>query len=163
MDVKHLKSVTHNTFSFGLGLYAALHLGFSLISSILLAAWLSLLINWVIDAFGHRTQNGRSTRAFITHSVFLAPLWGGLLGLMSVALADAIFQTPFSTVFSTLVVLLGSGVALSHLLLDSLTEGGVYWRLRRIAIAHARFDDPVLNGVFVLLGVALIMASLLSR
>ncbi len=56
---------------------------------------------------------------------------------------------------------LGIVLAYSHLLLDALTEGGVYLWRRRIALAHLRYNNLILNGAFAALGVLLVFAALL--
>ena len=56
--------------------------------------------------------------------------------------------------------IMGVLVSEEHLLLDSLTQAGVYsWR-RRIAIAHFRYDNVALNLGFALLGILLIVVIL---
>ncbi len=157
-----MKSVTHTAVSLGITFYIARHVGFSLLFSLLLAVWLSFAVNWVIDALRHRMKDGRPVRTIITHSVFLAPVWGGLIGYTSFILANAALQLASGWVLAAFSALLGAFVALLHLFLDSLTEGGVYWRLHRVAIAHARYDDPALNSVFVLLGVVFLVAPFLG-
>jgi len=46
-------------------------------------------------------------------------------------------------------------------LLDVLTEGGVYLGRRRVALAHLRYDNVILNGAFAFIGVLLILAALI--
>src|SRR5207244_7667940 len=135
--------------------YLARHAGFSLFSSVLLAVWLSFAVNWVIDALGHTMRGGRPVRTFITHSVLLAPIWGGVIGYTSFVLVNEALQLPSGWVLAIFSALLGVLIALSHLFLDSLTEGGVYWRLHRVALGHARHNNPTLNAVFLLLGLLL--------
>jgi hypothetical protein len=53
--------------------------------------------------------------------------------------------------------LAGAFVAIGHLFLDSLTQAGVYYWKHRMAIAHFRYDNPALNGTFVLLGLGLVV------
>ncbi len=48
-------------------------------------------------------------------------------------------------------------VALAHLLLDSLTEKGVFFLDDRVALAHFRSGNSVLNGVFLVLGLAMVL------
>ena len=54
---------------------------------------------------------------------------------------------------------LGAVLAYSHILLDALTEGGVYIGRRRAALAHLRYDNLILNGTFTGLGVLLVFAA----
>ena len=157
-----MKSVTHNALSLGVTFYIARHAGFSFPFSLLLAVWLSFAVNWVIDALGHGTRGGRPVRTFITHSVFLAPIWGGVIGYTSFVLANAALGLPSGWVLAIFASLLGVVIALSHLFLDALTEGGVYWRLHRVALARARHNNPILNASFLLLGLVLFVAPFLG-
>jgi hypothetical protein len=157
-----MKSVTHNALSLGVTFYIARHAGFSLTFSLILAIWLSFAVNWVIDALGHGTRGGRPVRTFITHSVLLAPVWGGMIGYTSIVLANAALQLRSGWILAIFASLLGALIALSHLFLDALTEGGVYWRLHKVALAHARHNNPVLNAGFLLLGLALLAAPFLG-
>jgi hypothetical protein len=127
---------------------------------IAMATWLSLSINFIIDAFGHRSRNGIPVRSPITHSVFTAPFWGGLVAALSIFVVfEALTFVPGweILVFWTTV---GALVAMSHLFLDGLTQAGVYWTRRRIALAHFRYNNIPLNLGFTAIGVILIGASL---
>ncbi len=71
-------------------------------------------------------------------------------------------------VFPPHLVLLGFFTSLgflsgwSHLLLDSLTEGGVFdLDGKRRALAHFAYDNPLLNLGFSALGVALVLMAVL--
>ena len=44
-------------------------------------------------------------------------------------------------------------------MLDAFTESGVYLWRRRIALAHLRYNNLILNGAFAVLGVLLIFAA----
>jgi hypothetical protein len=59
--------------------------------------------------------------------------------------------------FSTII---GSIIAAGHLLLDGLTEGGVYFTRRRMALAHFRYDNRPLNLGFIAAGIFLVAVSL---
>ena len=157
-----MKSVTHIVASAGASFYIARHAGFSLLFSFLVALWLSFAINWVIDALGHETKHGRPVRTTLTHSVFLAPVWGGLVGCVSFVLANEVIQSQSSLLLAIFSTLLGGLIALLHLLLDAMTEKGVFWRGRRVALMHARYDDSLLNGAFILLGLLLLIAPFLG-
>ena len=50
-------------------------------------------------------------------------------------------------------------LAYSHLLLDSLTQGEVHLGRRRVALAHLRYDNGVLNGAFAALGLLMVFAA----
>ena len=156
-----MRASTHNIFSLGLNIFllsATRHLS---ALSFLLALWLTLSVNALIDVLGHTHKKDIPIRSFITHSVFIAPLWGAFVGIVTVTAPYSIFELPFS---STLVIIgtgLGMSVGLSHLLLDAPTGGGVYLLRRRIAIAHLKYDDPALNLAFTGLGLLLLLAGVL--
>jgi hypothetical protein len=59
------------------------------------------------------------------------------------------------------MTVLGVVAGLSHLLLDALTEGGIYYRGRRWAIAHWHYDNGAANGLFALLGILMFAAAFL--
>jgi Protein of unknown function (DUF1286) len=155
-----MKALTHYLFSTGIS-FALLSLSRSLdLSSILIALWLSLSVNYLIDALGHLSRNGNPTRTRVTHSVFTAPFWGAAVAIASLMILShpsgsgpALYVLGFWTSMGVLI-------SEEHLFLDSLTQAGVYsWR-RRIAIAHFRYDNVALNLGFALLGALLIVAIL---
>ena len=105
------------------------------------AGFLGSLVNYIIDAIGHRGP--RRTPA--THSILGASLLS--LALLSPLIALYII---FSIPALSLGLVLGVWVAaLSHILFDSLTASGTYplypWIRKRFRLARARYDDPVAN------------------
>jgi hypothetical protein len=155
-----LKAITHNIFSLGVGLYLLVRVsGQSSPLYLLLVVWLAIATNQVIDRLGHSARGGMSTRSFWTHSIFTAPVWGIALALASVYLLDVVVGQPMTTSQTLLAVWLGTVMAYSHLLLDALTEGGVYLGRRRAALAHMRYNNPALNGAFAALGILLVVAA----
>jgi Protein of unknown function (DUF1286) len=147
-----MRIATHDIFSAGL-LYAFLSppnfFGPRLLA-FLVGVVLSFSVNHLIDGLGHRRRDGRPVRTPLTHSVLTAPLWGAGAGY---AVYIAVEQAGLGGRLG-LVGLVVAGVlaAYSHLLLDSVTEGGVFVLTKRVAIAHFRSRNRVLNGAFVLLG-----------
>ena len=115
---------------------------------------LALAANYLIDALGHR---GRG-RAPFAHS---------LVGvtLVTIALFTALTAlSPYAPIPSIDALKLFASSyagALTHLLLDALTEGGVYiaypFSRRRFAIAHLDYDNPVANVVASTLAIALLL------
>jgi hypothetical protein len=155
-----LKALTHNLFSLGVGIYlvyriaqppGALYL--------VLVVWSVFATNAVIDTLGHVNKEGRSVRAFWTHSIFVAPLWGIAVTVGSLYVLDAITGLEMTAVQAVFVAGLGAVLAYSHLLLDALTEGGVFFTRRRIALAHLRNNNLILNSAFAGLGVVLLLAA----
>jgi hypothetical protein len=154
-----MKALTHYLFSTGAS-FTLLSLSHALdLSSILVALWLSLSINYLIDLLGHLSRNGIPTRTRVTHSIFTAPFWGAAVAVTSLTLlwhasgsGTPLYALGFWTIMGVLV-------SEEHLFLDSLTQAGVYsWR-RRIAIAHFRYNNVALNLGFALLGVLLIVVT----
>jgi hypothetical protein len=157
-----LKAVTHDVFSLGLCLYLLSREGqFPFLPSLLLVAWLTFSTNKVIDVLGHTTRGGFAVRSFWTHSMFTAPIWGISLASASVYLFDVLLGQPLSTSQALFAIGIGATISYSHLLLDALTEGGIYLGRRRFALAHASYNNPVLNGGFAVLGAAFLLAALL--
>ena len=145
--------MTH--FIFGSGTAVALSPTIPVEMRFYLAIVLSLLVNLAIDELGHVTRRGFVSRSPLTHSVFTAPLWGGAIGYL-------VWRGGVELGLGTggqewLFVLLGAAVAWSHLLLDSVTERGVFLFTQRIALAHFSSRNVLLNVVFVVLGVALVL------
>jgi hypothetical protein len=156
-----LKSLTHNLFSLGVGLFLLLRTEQPPnVLDVLLVIWLAFATNWVIDSLGHTSRNGLSVRSFRTHSVLLAPIWGITIALVSLFLLDTGIGQKMTTPEVVYFAGLGEALAFSHLLLDALTEGGVFLVRRRIALAHLRNNNIIANGAFLVLGVLLIVGSL---
>ena len=149
-----MKLLTHVVF--GAGAVAALLPSLPVEVRFWLAAVASVAVNLLIDELGHTAHGRFVARSPLTHSVLTAPLWGGLvgywvwLGAGSLGLTSAGLETAF--------VASGGGAALAHLLLDSLTERGVYLVKGRVALAHFGSGNGVLNGIFLGLGLVLFLS-----
>lgn len=145
--------LTH--FVFGAGVVSALAGGIPYDLRWTLAIVLSLTANMVVDELGHVVRKGFVSRSPLTHSIFTAPVWGGAVGYAvwwaghGLGLLAAGLEWPS--------VVLGVVVAGSHLLLDSLTERGVFVLTNRVALAHFGARNFLLNAVFVLIGIALFL------
>ncbi|MGC8613199.1 MAG: DUF1286 domain-containing protein [Conexivisphaera sp.] len=133
------------------------------------AIWLGILVNWLIDHGGHEVRGGIPRRTAVTHSVPGAVGVGVALGILPVAavlvlvpsLASWLGTQPTAgPLFVLLAGLLGGLAGLSHLLLDALTEGGIYYHGRRWALAHWRYDNAVANALFMFLGLVMTGAAL---
>jgi hypothetical protein len=126
----------------------------------LLAVWLAVFVNFAIDAVGHSRQARGPVRSWITHSVFTAPLWGLSLALLTVVFVSGALQLTPGDDILVLSGMLGALTGISHLFLDSLTEGGVFlWRKKRIALAHIGNGNILLNSAFSFLGILLVIAA----
>jgi len=155
-----MKALTHYLFSTGVS-FGLLSLTHTLISgSIMMALWLSLSINYLIDVLGHVSRNGNPMRTWLTHSVLTAPILGALVAAASLDATSRAFGSGPSWEPLALWTFMGTLVSEEHLFLDSLTEAGVYALKRRIAIAQFNYDNMTLNIGFALLGVVIITVSL---
>jgi hypothetical protein len=155
-----LKPITHDLFSLGVGLFLIFRLeGQPDFLYLLLTLWLAFAINEVIDVLGHFNKGGFAVRSFWTHSLFTAPIWGVVVAVASTYLLDIFLGQTITTSQAIFAAGLGTTMAYSHLLLDALTEGGVYLGRRRIALAHLRYNNPALNGAFAAIGVLLAFAA----
>ena len=149
-----MKMLTHIVF--GAGSAMALLASYPYDVRLVLALGTSLVVNFVIDVFGHTMHGHFVARSPLTHSVVTAPLWGGALGYI---LWEA--GTSFGIMGARLeAAFVGAGVvvALAHLLLDSLTERGVYFVTKCMALAHFGSGDDLLNGLFLALGIVLFLS-----
>jgi hypothetical protein len=153
-------ALTHDIFSLGVGLYIVFHVERSpTFLHLLLVVWLAFVTNEVLDVLGHVTRGDIPVRSFWTHSVFTAPAWGIAVAVASVYLLDLITGQALTASQALFPAGLGTVLACFHLLLDSLTEGGVYLGRRRIALAHLRYNNLILNGAFAALGLLLVFAA----
>ena len=125
-----------------------------------IAVFSGFLVNFIIDKIGHEAHNGHPRRTFITHSIYTAPVWGAVVTALPVvvgayALGEQGYIQPIS--FSIpFLVLLGVVAGYSHLLLDAVTEAGIYTKPHhRVAIAHIPYNSVVGNGFAILVGLAL--------
>ena len=155
-----MKALTHYLFSTGVS-FGLLSLSHALMpGSIVMALWLSLSINYLIDMLGHVSRNGYPTRTRLTHSVLTAPILGAFVAAASLDAASLALGSRWVWEPLALWTFMGALVSEEHLFLDSLTEAGVYALKRRIRIAQFDYDNMTLNIVFALLGVLLIAVSL---
>ncbi len=144
-----LRTSTHVVFGSGLAGAAAAALGCGAVC-VVASALLAGVINALIDAGGHERRGGMVYRTKLTHSLeTVAPLSfaAGLLVALSLGLP--------------LTESLGAGLAtavggLSHLALDALTPGGVYFRGRRVRLPLFNWDSPEPNLAFTVAGVLLL-------
>ena len=154
-----MKALTHNLFSIGVGLYLVLRIEQRPALDALLVIWLALATNEVIDILGHWKRGGIPVRSFVTHSVFTAPIWGIAVAFSSLWFVSLVTGRPAGVDQLSLGLGLGVVLAYAHLFLDALTEGGVYYGRRRVALAHLSYNNGMLNAVFAGLGALLIAAT----
>jgi len=155
-----MKAITHYLFSIGVSLSLLSITDELALRSVVMALWLSLAINYLIDVVGHVSRSGRPTRTRITHSLLTAPFWGLFVTFVSLAgmsLLPVLGSLPETAGVWALVGVL---ISVEHLFLDSLTQAGIYSWKRRMALAHFSYDNAALNLGFALLGVLLILFAL---
>ena len=141
---------------FGAGAAAALSPELPVDLRLVVAVTLSLLINPVIDELGHVVRRGFIARSPVTHSVFTAPLWGAAVGYL-LGLAASELGMIVMNMWAILIIA-GVVIASAHLFLDALTERGVYFLTKRIALAHFKTGNGLLNGLFFTVGLLLMIA-----
>ncbi|MDG6933270.1 MAG: DUF1286 domain-containing protein [Nitrososphaerota archaeon] len=158
-----MRLFTHTTFSWGAGTLLFYIIGMNYYTPLVWALgrylWVFMLVvswlgNNMIDKLGHGvTPQGYPKRLPRTHSIFTAPIWGGLAAILVTWVAT---QIPFLGVqfYWQDAIAIGVFVAYSHLFLDSLTMAGIYFTTKRIAIMHLSWDSPIGNGLAILAGFA---------
>jgi hypothetical protein len=154
-----LKAITHLLFSAGVGVFLLCRIDGPSPLYLVLTVWLAFATNEVIDVLGHFTRGGIPVRTFWTHSIFTAPVWGVVVAIGTVYILNGIIGIGISSSQALFLYGLGVVLAYSHLLLDAITEGGVFLGRRRIALAHLRYNNPILNGAFAALGVLLVFTA----
>ncbi len=155
-----MKQITHYLFSVGLS-FCVLSLFRSLnADSLLMVVWLSVSVNFIIDMLGHVSRNGTPSRSWVTHSVFTAPACGGLVGGFTLAAISTLLAFRLLWTSIAFWTTVGAIIAVSHLLLDSLTESGVFLTRKRMAFAHFSYNNQLLNLGFILAGICLAIVSL---
>ncbi len=137
----------HIVFTMGLCTFAASLFGNEVVIGIAIIQ--SIVVNYIIDKLGHR---GR-VRSPSTHS----PTGASLIGLSTIPL---ILLVKVTMINMLVVALIGVLAGLSHLMLDSMTENGIYIRGRRWAISHFKFNDKALNWAFMVVGAAMLLIAL---
>jgi len=156
--------MTHVIFTLGLVALVAAWLGLGVAVGLLAAVWLAAVVNYIIDAAGHEVRNGYRRRTAATHSLTGATAMGAAVGLLPTLVillaAPGVAGAYYGPLLLLEVTALGAVAGLSHLLLDALTEGGIYYRGRRWALAHWRYNNPAANGLFALLGLVMLGAAL---
>jgi len=156
--------MTHVIFTLGLIALVAAWLGLGVAVGLLAAVWLAAVVNYIIDAAGHEVRNGYRRRTATTHSLTGATAVGAAVGLLPTLVillaAPGAVDGYYGPLLLLEVTALGAVAGLSHLLLDAPTEGGIYYRGRRWALAHWRYNNPAANGLFALLGLVMLGAAL---
>ena len=157
-----MKALTHDMFALGLIVYVDSLFEANGLFTIVAAVAATILTNLAIDGFGHARVRGVPRRLWSTHSVVTAPVWGGLVWALALVVFGSVLGAPsFSDLDLPRFVFFGMVAGWGHLLLDAMTEGGVFGLgRRRVALAHFSYDNAVLNLGFSAIGLALLAAGL---
>jgi len=111
---------------------------------------LGVFINYVID-LGHAHGRFGPKRSAFTHSA-LGVLIISVMSTVAIHSLGIYLRVTIAQTYLTLMTLIASGLV--HLLLDSLTEGGIYFlwpfKKRRYALAHIDYDDPIANSLAII-------------
>ncbi len=127
----------------------------------------SFLVNNFIDGFGHRKRGAYHVRTKLTHSLSGATLFSlasaaillVLMNLFCYALPSVeAFSLETSWATSAEIVVLCLVCGYSHLLADLPTEGGIYFKGRRVKLGGFSYDGPI-NIVFLLVSLLLFLLS----
>ena len=139
---------THITTSFIASYVSLRSLGMGSASAAITSLITSFIVNYFIDA-GHCRKSYMRRRSFITHS-FLG-VWTSFTPLMIYVLIWVSGLYSLHTMFLNGLVVAGLIAYLTHMLLDSLTEGGIYLTPgRRVALAHLSYDGVADAATFFL-------------
>ena len=152
-----MKLATHIAVGFSLAAAVSLILGCSAACS-WYTGFSAAVVNIAIDMLGHEVRGGWPRRTAFSHSLF-GPLVYSTAFILPVLLAP-----PREAAAAATSILVGS---YSHLLLDAVTEGGIYlyWPLsrKRWRIAGYRYNHPLLNSLAAVASAALLLAAVTAR
>nr|WP_011225178.1 DUF1286 domain-containing protein [Sulfolobus islandicus]CAG38217.1 hypothetical protein [Sulfolobus islandicus] len=143
--------------------------------ALILSGMVSVIGNSLIDRIGHKeilTRYGYiPVRTPLTHTIPRSVVWG-IVSVVPVFILLLIYYYGFnyheyyfslSNKVLMLILLNGAVVGPSHMLLDVFTERGIYHKVngrwRRIALAHFSYNNPLANGLAILLGVIMLLAA----
>lgn len=157
-----MKLKTHFVFSIGLLTLASSFFGFSLIIS----AIISVLGNTLIDRLGHKEISIRygkiPVRTPLTHTLPRSVFWGLISSMPVIIVLGLAYGMLNTKILAALID--GILVGPSHMLLDVFTENGIYvkrnGKWKRVALAHFSYDNSLINGFAIVLGVIMIFAAM---
>ena len=163
-----MKLNTHYMFSTGLLTLVNTLLIHGFYVSLVLAGFVSVLGNTLIDRLGHEMIWAKNEyiprRTPLTHTLPRSVAWGIVSALPVIALVYYVYPHYYFIRDSTALLVDGLLVGPSHMLLDVFTEKGIYvkknGKWKRFALAHFRYDDPGVNGLASAAGVLLLLAAL---
>ncbi|MEM0362940.1 MAG: DUF1286 domain-containing protein [Sulfolobaceae archaeon] len=113
-------------------------------------------------------------RSPLTHTVYTSIAWGIVSTIIPLALLT-LTQSTYEYNYHHLIyeynyyhliplmIIDGIIVGPSHMFLDAFTEAGIFvkknGKWKRAAIAHFKYDNPVLNGLAILAGIIMLIIS----
>jgi len=157
---------THYVFSTGVLAFLSSLITQDPINALVFAGAVSVLANTLIDKLGHEMVwvEGKELprRTPLTHTWFRSILWGSLAVTVITLLAFLSFQSR-----ELIVLAISNGILVgpTHMFLDVFTERGIYVKKNgkwvRYALAHFKYDDPLANGMAMLVGAVLLSMSVM--
>ena len=100
-----------------------------------------------------------------THTVYTSIAWGIVSAIISLALVKLTQSTYEYNYYHLIPLMIIDGIIVgpSHMFLDAFTEAGIFvkknGKWKRAAIAHFKYDNPVLNGLAILAGIIMLIIS----
>lgn len=150
-----MKLSTHVIFSVGLVFFTSVKLFSSDLPTATVLAIFSLVMQYSIDALSHEKIGGYSRRTPLLHSPTGAFAISVVFTLAFFAIFRKIHMLPLAMVANMIA-------AFSHLLLDSITERGIYLGGRRIVEKRMlSSSNPFLNVGFSLVGFSFLILSVM--
>ncbi len=158
-----MKLKTHNIFTIGI-LTALGSIFTNPIASLISASLLSLIANQIIDTLGHKTNaQGYPVRTPLTHTITRSVFWGLIPAVILFLLFGSLDKLPALHLNGEQpywILLQGIFAGPLHMVLDAITEGGIFvktkGRFKRYALAHIKYNNLFWNMFFQLLGIGLI-------
>ncbi len=160
---------THYAFSTGLLTFLGTLITGDPLNTLVFAGIVSVLANSMIDYLGHEMVQVEGEylprRTPLTHTWFRSILWGSVATAIATLFAYFALHSSYYGYFQlkeliVLAVICGVLVGPSHMLLDVFTEKGIYvkreGRWVRYALAHYKYNDPLANGLAMIVGIILI-------
>ncbi len=152
-----MKLATHVSVGFSVAAALAVLFGCS-VSCAWYTGLAAALVNIAVDMLGHEVKGGIPRRTAFSHSL-VGPFFFSLAFILPALLAP-----PHEAVAATISIL---GGVYTHLLLDAVTEGGIYpyWPFsrRRWRLAGLRYNHVAANTVAILSGALLLAVALAMR
>ncbi|MEB3774677.1 MAG: DUF1286 domain-containing protein [Desulfurococcales archaeon] len=149
-----MRLVTHIVFALGVVSASSRMLGLDLYRVLIL--WgLTVVQHHLVDRLSHEVGHRRRTPLFHSPTGIIA--LSSALALIA-PLFDVESRYSYIWLLKFFLLLLLSGF--THLMLDALNPGGVYFRGRRVRLSRIHYDDPLANAFFQLIGALLVIYSM---